>query len=84
VGAAGDHTVWAQASEWLSRALAVVLVMIAPGFLGSWLDEWLGTTILMPLGFVLGVVGGTTGLLVIARRLSDQADRQRRDGDEQP
>jgi nitrate reductase gamma subunit len=68
----GSHAILMQASEWLSRALAVVLVMIAPGFLGSWLDDWLGTTVLMPAGFALGVIGGTTALVLISRRISNQ------------
>ena len=70
--AADSRAILAQASEWLGRALAVVLVMIVPGFLGGWLDEWLGTTLLMPLGFGLGMVAGTTALVIIARAVGSK------------
>lgn len=64
------QTLWVQASEWLSRTLAVVLLMLLPGFAGGWLDEWLGTSVLMPVGFVLGLIIGTIGLVIIARQLN--------------
>ncbi len=67
---ANKQTVWVQASEWLSKTLAVVLLMLLPGFAGGWLDKWLGTSVLMPIGFVLGVIVGTIGLVIIAKQLS--------------
>ena len=78
--AAESRAIFAQASEWLGRALAVVLVMIVPGFLGSWLDEWLGTKLFMPLGFGLGMVAGTTALVIIARALSTQSSGSEQTG----
>jgi hypothetical protein len=57
----------ALAMEWVSRILAVVVVMIAPGLLGGWLDKRLGTGFLTLLGFALGLTAGTAYLLVVTR-----------------
>ena len=57
----------AVAMEWVSRILAVVLVMIAPGLLGGWLDNRWGTGFLTLLGFAVGLTVGTAYLLVIAK-----------------
>ena len=61
------------ASQWIARTLAVTLVMTAPGLAGSYLDRQLGTSIFALLGFGLGLLLGTTGLLVLARHLTPTA-----------
>jgi hypothetical protein len=57
----------AVAMEWVSRILAVVVVMIAPGLLGSWLDDRWGTSFLTLFGFALGLTAGTAYLLAITK-----------------
>jgi hypothetical protein len=55
------------AMEWVSRVLAVVVVMVGPGLLGGWLDKRWGTSFLTLLGFALGLIGGTAYLLVATK-----------------
>lgn len=71
------ETIWQQASTWLSRTLAVTLVMVLPGILGAYLDKHWGTTWLTPLGFGVGLFLGTTGLIVLARKLTPIASVNR-------
>ena len=58
------------ALEWVSRILAISLVMILPGVAGHWLDGKLGTNFLALLGFGLGLVAGMAALLAMTRRSS--------------
>lgn len=67
------ETIWQQASSWLSRTLAITLVMVLPGVLGAYLDKRWGTTFLAPLGFGLGLLLGTMGLIVLAKKLTPPA-----------
>lgn len=69
----GSEVVWAQATQWISRTLAVALFMVLPGIVGSMLDRRFGTSFFALLGFLLGLVVGTTGLVVLAKRFSPQA-----------
>ncbi len=64
---AESKTAWEQASDWFGRTIAIVLVMIAPGAAGAWLDGQLGTGLLSGLGFVLGMALAITLLLVFTR-----------------
>ena len=65
---AESKTAWEQASEWFARTLAIVLVMVAPGALGAWLDGRLGTNFIAAIGFVFGMVLAI-GLLMIFVRI---------------
>ena len=47
----------AAAMQWVARVFASAVMMCAPGLGGQWLDHWLGTRFLGPVGFVLGLVG---------------------------
>jgi hypothetical protein len=67
------ETIWQQASTWLSRTLAVTLVMVLPGILGAYFDKRFGTTLLAPMGFGLGLLLGTVGLVVLAKKLTPPA-----------
>lgn len=67
------ETVWVHASQWISRTLAVTLIMVGPGILGSMLDRKFGTSFLGLLGFAFGLVAGTTGLLVLAKQFTPKA-----------
>jgi hypothetical protein len=60
-------TPWEQASEWFARTIAIVLVIVAPGVAGAWLDRRLGTEFLAALGFVLGMSLAITLLMIFAR-----------------
>jgi Na+/melibiose symporter-like transporter len=60
-------TPWEQASEWFARTLAIVLVMVAPGALGAWLDERVGTNFIAAIGFVLGMVLAIALLMIFVR-----------------
>ena len=44
------------AFTWVGRITAIGLVMVLPGITGDWLDRQLDTTILEPVGFLLGFV----------------------------
>ncbi|MEX0866004.1 MAG: AtpZ/AtpI family protein [Pirellulales bacterium] len=56
-----------RAAEWVSRVLTVVILMVGPGLLGNWLDEKLGTSFLVLLGFVFGLIAGIYYLLVLTK-----------------
>lgn len=62
-----SKTAWEQASEWFGRTIAIVLVMVAPGAAGAWVDGRLGTSFLAALGFVFGMVLAIGLLLLFAR-----------------
>ena len=64
----------AQAMEWVSRILAMCVVMILPGIGGHWLDKRLGTSFLALLGFMVGMVIGFTYLLVLTKAMSSKDD----------
>ena len=56
------------ALEWVSRILAVTLIMILPGLGGQWLDQRLGTGFLGLLGFAFGVTVGIWYLVAMTSR----------------
>ena len=56
------------ALDWVSRVLAICVVMILPGLGGQWLDRKFGTGFWAALGFVLGVVSGFTALILLVKR----------------
>lgn len=62
--------------QWLSRTLSVVIVMVAPGLVGMWLDKRFGTAIFGPVGFVLGMGLSTLVLVVLAQKLMPPARGQ--------
>ena len=68
-----QHDIWGQATQWLSRTLAVTLVMIVPGIVGNWLDGRLGTEFLLPLGFGVGVITGIVVLIVLGKQFTPPA-----------
>jgi hypothetical protein len=62
----------AGAIDWVSRVLAVLLVMVVPGLLGSWLDRQLATRWFTAAGFLLGMFAGMVGLVVLVLRFHAQ------------
>lgn len=73
---AESKTPWEQASEWFARTIAIVVVMVAPGALGSWLDGRCGTSFFAAIGFALGMILAI-GLLMLFVRIKPIAN----DGD---
>ncbi len=61
-----------------SRAIAVMILMVIPGVLGSYLDKWLNTQFFIVIGFVLGIGIAIFGLLYVAR-IADLAAKKSRD-----
>jgi len=55
------------ATEWVTRVLTVVILMVGPGLLGSWVDQRLGTQFLVLVGFVFGLIAGIYYLLVLTK-----------------
>jgi hypothetical protein len=47
--------------------------MVLPGIAGAWLDSKLETNWLSPLGFGVGLIVGTVGLVVLAKRFTPPA-----------
>jgi hypothetical protein len=60
----------AGAIDWVSRVLAVLLVMVVPGLLGSWLDRQFATRWCTAAGFLLGMLAGMVGLVVLVARFN--------------
>ena len=59
--------------EWLSRTLAILTLMVGPAFVGNYLDRRFGTMIFAPAGLVLGMLLGTSLLLLLANKLTPAA-----------
>jgi hypothetical protein len=57
-----------QAMEWVSRVLAICVVMVLPGLGGGWLDKRYGTSFWTLSGFVFGFVSGFTALILLVKR----------------
>ncbi len=62
--------------EWVSRVLAIVFLMLAPGLFGQWLDARWGTEVLGLLGFAIGLTLGITSLVTMTK--SPQSDSTKR------
>ncbi len=63
----GNQTPWEQASDWFGRTIAIVVVMVAPGLAGGWLDGKFGTRICTLFGFGLGIFLAVVALIVFTR-----------------
>ncbi len=61
------HHPMALAMEWVSRIMAIAMVMLLPGFLGQWLDRRFGTTFLVPVGLVVGLTVGMAVLIYLTK-----------------
>lgn len=81
-----------QAMQWVSRTIAVVIVMVGPGMLGAALDRRWHTSFCTPIGFVCGMILATAALLVLAQKFTptargkplpeDEDDEQERQGED--
>lgn len=70
------QTQWERSSDILSRVLATVVMMVLPGAAGAWLDGKLKFGIFMPIGFLLGIFFGVTGLIYTLRRIQNPTPKQ--------
>ncbi len=61
----------------VSRAIAVMILMLLPGIGGSYLDNWLGTRFFVLIGFGLGIAIAIFGLLYVAKIADVAAKRSR-------
>jgi uncharacterized protein YqgC (DUF456 family) len=57
---------------WVSRILAVAVVMVLPGLAGLWLDKRWGVSFLGLAGFVIGLISGIAYLLTITKQPPDR------------
>ncbi|MFV1965276.1 MAG: hypothetical protein ACC628_07610 [Pirellulaceae bacterium] len=60
----------AEALDWVSRIMAVTLVMLLPGLGGHWVDKRLGTEFLVLVGFALGLTVGVAYLIWMTQTLN--------------
>ena len=65
------------AMEWVSRVLAICVVMVLPGLGGAWLDKRYGTGFWALAGFVLGFASGLTALILLVKRDDDSPRKPR-------
>ena len=59
--------------QWLSRTIAVVIIMVGPGLIGAALDRRWKSSLCTPAGFLLGMALATTALVVLAQKLAPPA-----------
>lgn len=62
----------------ISRAVAVMVLMVIPGIAGHYLDRWFGTQFLVLVGFVIGICLAVFGLLYVAK-IADLTAKQIRE-----
>lgn len=60
-----NRLIWEDSAAWVGRIFAIMIFMIGPGAAGVWLDRQLGTKFLAAIGFIVGMVLGTTVLLIL-------------------
>ncbi len=56
------------ALDWVSRVLAICVVMVLPGLGGDWLDRKFGTSFWALIGFAFGFASGLTALILLVKR----------------
>ena len=61
-------TAASEALDWISRTLAVGLVMAGCGWLGGRIDKHFGTQVFAMVGFLIGMFIGLIVLVVLVNR----------------
>ena len=83
-----NRLIWEDSAAWIGRIFAVMIFMIGPGAAGVWLDRQFGTKFLAAVGIVIGMVLGTSVLLILVKvkrpSLEDAAADQEKDGADGP
>ena len=63
-----DRSPSAKAYQWSTRIMVVALEMVLPGLAGYWLDQRLGTVVLLMLiGFAVGCTAAVVHLIHMVR-----------------
>jgi hypothetical protein len=72
-----DRSLMAVALGWASIIMTVSLEMVVPGLVGYWIDQRLGTGVLVMLaGFVFGMVLATWHLMRVLSNANRAGDRR--------
>ena len=81
-----NRLIWEDSAAWIGRIFAIMIFMVGPGVAGLWLDRQFGTRFLSAIGFIVGMVLGTTVLLILVKvkrpSLDEQAARQAKEKEE--
>ena len=78
-----NRLIWEDSTAWIGRIFAIMIFMIGPGAAGLWLDRQFGTKFLAAVGIVVGMVLGTSLLLILVNvkrpsldeEVADELDR---------
>jgi ATP synthase protein I len=63
-----DRSPLVLALEWTSRITTIALEMVLPCLVGFWLDQWLGTwVVLVVLGAIVGFAAGMWQLIQLSK-----------------
>lgn len=65
-----------EALNWLSRILAIGLVMLGCGWLGGQVDRFFNTQLFTAVGFLVGMTIGLAALIGILKRSNDKSQPQ--------
>lgn len=72
-----DRSLYAVASQWVSRVMTVSLEMVIPGLMGLWVDRRIGS---VPLFALIGFGVGTSTAIWHLLQMTAPAARQRGEG----
>ena len=61
-----------EALNWLSRILAIGMVMLGSGWLGGQVDRFFNTQFFTVIGFLIGMSIGLAALIGILKRSNDK------------
>ncbi|GAB5404370.1 MAG: hypothetical protein Aurels2KO_26010 [Aureliella sp.] len=64
----------AMATQWLSRTIAIVILMITPCYIGYLIDQKLGSKLWSVVGIAVGMLAMTTVFLVMAKQMIPPAE----------
>ncbi len=67
-----DRTAMHTSINVFSRVIAVMVMMMMLGLVGFFLDKWLGTSFMIIVGFIAGMILAVFGLLFIARQANQE------------
>lgn len=59
--------------EWLSRTIAIMVVMCLPAVAGMYVDDYFQTGVWTPIGAISGFILGTCLLLLLVTKFTPQA-----------
>lgn len=85
-----NRLIWEDSAAWVGRIFAIMIFMMGPGVAGLWLDRYFGTKFIAATGIVVGMILGTTVLLILVNvkrpsledEVSDELNGQQKLGDD--